>query len=127
MKHKKNKYQTVSLRKVFPAIGMMLLLVLLTSMNFFIYPSSLDDKAKSCWASTAGGDEESPENSSNPCPAGPDEKSPNKPISVNEEYIHEGPEVSSPFWDNPLFEHKIHETEKLQIVHFELITPPPKA
>lgn len=125
MKQRKKKYQTVSLGKIFPTVGMMLLLMLLTSMNFFIYPSS-DTKAKSCWAS-AGGDEESPENSNNSNPAGPDEKSPNKPISVNEEYIHEGPEADNPVWVNMLFEHKIHEAEKLQVVHFELVTPPPKA
>ena len=128
MNHKKKKYQTVSPRKVFPAVGMILLLLLLTSMNFFTYSSSADAKAKSCWSTTTtGGDEESPESSGNPCPSGPDEKAPNKPISVNEEYTHEGPEVSNPFWVNPLFEHKIHEAEKLQIVHYELLTPPPKA
>jgi len=125
MKQRNKKYQTVSLRRIFPAVGMMLLLLLLTTMNYFIYPSS-DTKAISCWAS-AGGDEESPENGNNSNPAGPDEKSPNKPISVNEEYIHEGPEADNPIWVNMLFEHAIHETEKLQIVHFELITPPPKA
>jgi len=124
MNTRKKKYQTVSLRKVFPTVGMMLLLLLLTSMNFFLYPSS-DTKAKSCWSPTTGGDEESPETGNNP--AGPDEKSPNKPISVNEEYIHEGPEVENPLWVNMLFEHKIHEADKLQIVHYELITPPPKA
>lgn len=126
MKQRKKKYQTVSPGKIFPTVGMMLLLILLTSMNFFIYPSS-DTKAKSCWTSAGGGDEESPENGNNSNPAGPDEKSPNKPISVNEEYIHEGPEADNPIWVNMLFEHKIHEAEKLQVVHFELVTPPPKA
>ena len=124
MKQARKKYQAVSPRKIFPTVGMMLLLLLLTSMNFFIYASS-DSSIKTCW--TSSGDEESPENG-NPCsPTGPDEKSPNKPVSINEEYIHEGPDMGNPFWINPLFAHKIHETEKLQIVHFELLTPPPKA
>lgn len=124
MKQASKKNKTVEGWRVFAAIGMMLLLVLLTSMNFFTYNSS-GSPVKTCWA--AGNDEETPE-TSNPCsPAGPDEKSPNKPVSVNEEYIHEGPDMDNPFWIDPLFAHKIHEAEKLQIVHFELITPPPKA
>jgi hypothetical protein len=124
MKRGKKKYKAIVSWKVTPTIGMMLLLLLLTSMNFFIYASP-DSSLKSCWTPT--GEEESPENN-NPCsPTGPDEKSPSKPVSVNEEYIHEGPNVDNPFGINPLFAHKIHEAEKLQIVHFELLTPPPKA
>lgn len=104
---------------------MMLLLTLLTSMNFFVYAGD-NSSIKYGWMTS--NEEESPE-TCNPCsqPAGPDEKAPNKPVSVNEEYIHEGPEVDHPFWIDPLFAHKIHESEKLQIVHYELITPPPKA
>lgn len=124
MKQTSKKYQAVSPRKVFPAVGMMLLLLLLTSINFFIYASPESD-IKSCWS--MANEEESPE-TNNPCsPAGPDEKAPNKPVSVNEEYIHEGPDLDHPFWIDPLFAHKIHEAEKLQIVHYELVTPPPKA
>ncbi|WP_276480674.1 hypothetical protein [Paraflavitalea pollutisoli] len=123
MKQARRKYHPFALRRVIPAISMMLLLTLLTSMNFFIYTAK-DAAAESSW--TATNEEESPE-SSNPCsPAGPDEKAPNKPVSVNEEYIHEGPDLDHPFWIDPLFAHKIHEAEKLQIVHSELLTPPPK-
>lgn len=125
MKQRRKKYRSILSWKVFPTVGMALLLLLLTSMNFFLYAG--DKETVMTCMSNSGGDEESPE-SSNPCsPAGPDEKSPNKPVSINEEYIHEGPEVENPFWVNPLFEHKIHEAEKLQIVHSECITPPPKA
>ena len=124
MKQTSKKYQAVALRKIIPAVGMMLLLLLLTSMNFFIYASP-ESPIKTCWSPS--NEEESPE-TNNPCsPTGPDEKAPNKPVSVNEEYIHEGPDLDHPFWIDPMFAHKIHETEKLQIVHFELLTPPPKA
>jgi len=124
MKQARKKYQALSPRKVFPAVGMMLLLLLLTSMNYFVY-SGNDEDTQTSW--TASNEEESPE-TNNPCsPAGPDEKAPNKPVSVNEEYIHEGPEIDHPFRIDPLFAHKIHEAEKLQIVHYELVTPPPKA
>ena len=124
MRQASKKYQAVPLRKIFPAVGMMLLLLLLTSMNFFIYASP-DSAIKISWAPT--NEEESPETNSPCSPAGPDEKAPNKPVSVNEEYIHEGPDVDHPFGLESMFTHKIHEAEKLQIVHFELITPPPKA
>lgn len=124
MKQASKKYQSVPPRRIIATVGMMLLLLLLTSMNFFIYASP-DAPIKTCWSAT--NDEESPE-TSNPCsPTGPDEKAPNKPVSVNEEYIHEGPDLDHPFWIDPLFAHKIHEAEKLRIVHFELVTPPPKA
>lgn len=124
MKQASKKYQAVALRKFIPATGMMLLLLLLTSMNFFIYASP-DSKVKTCW--TATNEEESPE-TNNPCsPTGPDEKAPNKPVSVNEEYIHEGPDMDHPAAIESILAHKIHAAEKLQIVHFELQTPPPKA
>ncbi|MBO9566345.1 MAG: hypothetical protein J7621_26460 [Niastella sp.] len=124
MKQTSKKYQVFWLRKTIPAVAMMLLLLLLTSMNFFVYASS-DSKAKTNW--TASNEEESPE-TNNPCsPTGPDEKAPNKPVSVNEEYIHEGPEMDHPSGIESILAHKIHAAEKLQIVHFELVTPPPKA
>ncbi len=124
MKQTSKKYQAVTLRKIIPAAGMMLLLLLLTSMNFFIYASP-DSGVKTCWS--ASNEEEAPE-TNGPCsPTGPDEKAPNKPVSVNEEYIHEGPDMDHPFGIESILAHKIHAAEKLQIVHFELVTPPPKA
>lgn len=124
MKQTNSKNKAVWLRKTIPAVGMMLLLVLLTSMNFFIYADP-DSKVKSCWAAPT--EEESPETNSPCSPTGPDEKAPNKPVSVNEEYIHEGPEVDHLFGIESILAHKIHAAAKLQIVHFELQTPPPKA
>jgi hypothetical protein len=124
MKQASKKYQAFWLRKTIPAVAMMLLLLLLTSMNFFVYASP-DSKEKTNW--TASNEEESPE-TNNPCsPTGPDEKAPNKPVSVNEEYIHEGPEMDHPSGIESILAHKMHAAEKLQIVHFELQTPPPKA
>ena len=101
---------------------MMLLLVFLTSINQFIYSSDKDDVAVA-W----NADEEEP----SPCypqsPAGPDEKSPDAPVSINEEYIHDHHTDVNPFWANALFTHMIHEADKLRFVHSEIHSPPPNA
>lgn len=110
--------------KVFLGVGMMFLLLLLTSINFFIY-SSPDYKTQQV-VQACTGNEDSSDNY--PCnPAGPDEKSPNSPVSLTEEYIHDGEQLDDPFWTNSLFQHMIHEAEKLCIVHCERFSPPPEA
>jgi hypothetical protein len=111
--------------KRFSAGCLIVLLLLLTGINFVIYADN------SCQDSITWADSNnSPEESESGCPgspAGPDEKSPNAPVSINEEYIHEHAGVVNPFSINPLFEHKIHEAEKLCVVHFDLFVPPPEA
>ena len=117
-----NKRTGRSVRRTLLTAGLMLLLLFFTGVNYFIYGSNKPE-TKITWTCT---EEESSE--SYPCnPAGPDEKSPNSPVSFTEEYIHEGEEVTNPFWINHLFQHMIHEAEKLSIVHFELLSPPPEA
>jgi hypothetical protein len=101
----------------------MCLLLLLTSINFFIYSG----EAKSHMQYSCVEADEDCSSQSNPNPAGPDEKSPGNPVSITEEYIHEGEDSVDPYWINALFCHKIHEAEQLNIVHFEIISPPPEA
>jgi len=100
------------------SVAMALLLLLLTGINYFIYaPSDPDDllyEAES--TATIPGS-----------PTGPDEKSPTGPVSINEEYVHDHESPVNPFWANALFEHMIHEADKLCVVHFELVSPPPEA
>ena len=106
------------------AVGLMCLLVLLTSINFFIYSGDSKEQVQySCVSS----EEDGSASQGNPNPAGPDEKSPGNSISLTEEYIHEGEHSVDPFWINALFRHKIHAAEQLNIVHFEIISPPPEA
>ena len=108
--------------RAFLAVGLMCLLVLLTTINFFIYNGTAKEQVQySCISSS---DEEA---QGNPNPAGPDEKSPGNPVSLTEEYIHEGENSIDPFWINALFRHKIHAAEQLNIVHFEILSPPPEA
>lgn len=111
--------------KAFLSVTMMLLLLWLTSINFFIYAAA--DNTHKTVSLQCSNEEESPETfPCNPNPAGPDEKSPGAPISLTEEFIHDLEHAEDPFWTNALFQHMIHEAEQLCIVHFERLSPPPE-
>jgi hypothetical protein len=110
----------ISTGKIVTAISMVFLLLFLTCVNQVIYGSS--DKASISWNCD---DEPGPCYPNNP--AGPDEKSPDAPVSINEELIHYHESHESPFWANALFTHMIHEADKLCVVHFEILSPPPNA
>lgn len=103
-------------------LSMMLLLLFLTNVNQFIYSSGKDSSFIS-WNCE--------DDDSRPClpgnPAGPDEKTPDAPVSINEEYIHHHESPVNPFWANALFEHMIHAADKLCQVHSEIHSPPPNA
>jgi hypothetical protein len=115
-----NNKKYSSLGKSFLAVGLMLLLLFLTSINFFVY-SSGQEQAELVLNTGA-------EEDSSPCsPSGPDEKPPANPISVNEEYLHGHDEISDPFLINKLFVHMVTASEKIELVHFELLSPPPEA
>ena len=93
-------------------------LFILTGANFLVYPS-----AQSANASLAHNNDSKDEES----PAPVEEKSSSKTgLSIQEEYIHElhAFELSAFI---VLSKHKIPAVEKLQVVHFELDAPPPKA
>lgn len=83
----------------------------LTSLNYFLYPSS--DKEVI---------------SQNTPPSGPtEEKSSNAGFSLAEEIHHEDCFVFSHHSFNDHFLHHLTQAEKLQIVHPELLLRPPRA
>jgi hypothetical protein len=125
MQKVKTKYYQSNAGRKFLSAGLILLLLFLTSVNYFLYPGS-GKSATAVVCATDTSDEESPRDLPN-SPAGPDEKSPNAPVSITEEYVHEYDNPINPLLMNAIFQHMVHETEKLQVVHFELLSPPPEA
>jgi hypothetical protein len=115
--------RNITAGKILSAVTMMLLLLFLTCVNQFVYGSSQADVA----ASWNCNEEDPGPGYPNGGPAGPDEKSPDAPVSINEELIHFHETHESPFWANALFEHRIHQSDKLCVVHFEILSPPPNA
>ncbi|AEW02883.1 hypothetical protein A4D02_02530 [Niastella koreensis] len=124
MKKTIQKTYTVSAVKKVVAIAMMLLLVWITGINFLYLSKSTGKTVVAC-ASTDGDEDSSDCSTGNP--AGPDEKSPDAPITLSEEFIHEYHNPVSPDWTNALFQHKVHEAEQLCIFHPESFSPPPEA
>ena len=117
------KQYTVSAAKRIVAIAMMLLLVWITGINFLYLSKNTSSALVTCI--DTDGDEDSSDCNSNP--AGPDEKSPDAPITLSEEFIHEYHNPVDPDWINMMFQHKVHEAEKLCIFHPESFSPPPEA
>lgn len=102
---------------------MILLLVFLTGINYFLYPDKESPNPAIIMADGSG-TEDLP---SNNFPGGPDEKSPDTPVGISEEYVHAHGQELSPFWTNAIFSNLIHEAEKLCMVHYDLFSPPPEA
>jgi hypothetical protein len=117
------KQYTVSAAKRIVAIAMMLLLVWITGINFLYLSKNTSSALVTCI--DTDGDEDS--NDCNNNPTGPDEKSPDAPITLSEEFIHEYHNPVDPDWINMMFQHKVHEAEKLCIFHPESFSPPPEA
>jgi len=126
MKKTIQKGYTVSAVKRVVAIAMMLLLVWITGINFLYLSKSASSTLVACASSTDGDDDDSNDCNNNN-PAGPDEKSPDAPITLSEEFIHEYHNPVNPDWTNALFQHKVHEAEQLCIFHPESFSPPPEA
>jgi hypothetical protein len=116
------KHQTESAAKKLVAMVMMLLLLWITGINFLYL--SKDGSAAFITCIDANGDEDTDCTSS---PTSPDEKSPDAPITVTEEFLHEYHSTVNALWVNMLFQHKVHEAEKLCIFHPESFSPPPEA
>ncbi len=102
---------------------MMALLILLTSMNFFVFPSEDSDKQLSSIETTNGSTDSSPDDNK-PSPTGPDEKAPGNPVSISEEYLHDQNELDDSFAEN-LIHQLLLVCSKVHPPHSELITPPP--
>ena len=115
-----NKYQDVSAGKNLLAVALMFLLVFLTTANFFFYPQD----SNSGYSFMSGQTDEAEGFPGSP--SGPDEKAPGPPVSFSEEYIHGHLEVTDFFLSNRLFKHLIKASEKIELVHFELLSPPPE-
>ncbi len=108
--------------KSFLAAGMILLLLFLTSVNYFRFSDK--SLSSSAWVT----DSQDAASASTDNPAGPDEKSPNtNAFSFTEEYIHENHHIINPLWTNNIFLHQLHNAGKVSVVHFELLSPPPEA
>lgn len=101
-------------------LGMMLLLLFLTNVNYLIFPQ--DKEAIKIELVNEDGQADASQTN----PAGPDEKSPNSSLSVNEEYVHKQEELQDPNWTNHLFQYMVQCSEKLHVVHFEILSPPPE-
>jgi hypothetical protein len=118
---KNKKYQSNTAGRSLLAVVMMVLLTFLTSANYFVYPSG-DSQVSSAFALNAEEEAEAFPGS----PSGPDEKPPGSPVSISEEYIHGHTEHSEFLLMNRLFRHLITVSEKIELVHFELLSPPPE-
>ena len=117
---KKNTYQDYSPGKMILSVIMMFLLVFLTTANFFFFS---EDPGNS-YSLIAGQDDDA--ESFPGSPSGPDEKAPGAPVSISEEYLHGHVEPSDFMLSNRLFKHLISASEKIELVHFELLSPPPE-
>lgn len=104
------------------SVFLMGLLLFLTVLNYFVYGGERD-KLDIAGVVVSADDEQSATPAANP--AGPDEKSPDAPISVNEEFIHKHTELTNPFWTNYYFRYLVADAEKLHVTHFEILSPPP--
>ena len=94
-------------------------LLLLTGANFIVYADSFS-KNHICKADSDKSDREAPS------PVEEKSKSSNNGPTVQEEYLHDKHSFKEFAWLDILLRHRIMDAEKLQIVHYELISPPPK-
>lgn len=117
---KKNKYQGYSIARSSVAVVMIFLLLFLTTANYFFF--SNDSGNTYSLVSNQDDDAESFPGS----PSGPDEKAPGAPVSISEEYLHGAHDPSDFVLSNRLFKHLITASEKIELVHFELLSPPPE-
>jgi hypothetical protein len=103
--------------KCITAVLMCCCLVLLTGINFIVFPGQpanhqISSAQKSEKDPSAPVEEKSSSNSS---------------LSVQEEYLHDQHSLDLLSENEKLLHHKNLVVEKLQVVHFELISPPPDA
>ena len=117
------KEYKVSVAKRIVTTVMMLLLLWITGINFLYCSKDATSALITCI--DTDGDEDSGADC-NTSPAGPDEKSPDAPITISEEFLHEYHNPVNPDWTSLLFQHKVHEAEQLCIFHPESFSPPPE-
>ncbi|MEO7264801.1 MAG: hypothetical protein ABIW38_07805 [Ferruginibacter sp.] len=94
-------------------------LILLTGVNFFVYPN-LDKQGSEKMSSKEKGS-----NESSPSPV--EEKAASVNTTIQEEYVHDY-QIHANFLALEIINHhRIIEAGKLCVVHLELISPPPNA
>jgi hypothetical protein len=119
MKKKSNiSRQSFSVTKIVSVMMMCLCLLLLIGDNFFVYTIG-SDNTKNISMITDIDENESPN------PVEEHSKS-NQGLTIQEEYLHERHSYKDFAWLTMLLYHRVLEAEKLQIVHYELVSPPPK-
>ncbi len=100
----------------FSVVIMCACLLLLTGMNFVIYPaidhSTFSDSMEKKDAPQAPVEEKSSENKNI--------------TNAQEEYLHDHTNNELAAF-NHLSLHKLHKAEKLQLIYFDILVPPPKA
>lgn len=122
MTSNKTTYQVHPVGRSVLAIVLMSLLLLLTTANYF---ASLSTKGENAMA--LGNSPEEDSEAFPGTPGGPDEKSPGSPVSFSEEFIHGHTENHELFLTDQLFTHLISVSERIELVHFELLSPPPES
>ena len=90
-------------------------LVFLTGINFVLYPPASQDTIM-----CADNGDNSP-----PLPVEEERSETSGSASVAEEYLHDlhGSELS---WLDKISMQKVHDAARLEIVHYELLSPPPE-
>jgi hypothetical protein len=114
-------YQVYPAGRNFLTIALMSLLLLLTTANYFAALSNESENAMALGNSPEEDSEAFPGT-----PGGPDEKSPGNPVSISEEFLHGHCENNELFMTDQFFTHLISVSEKIELVHFELLSPPPE-
>ena len=98
-------------------------LLFLTTANFFVGASSIEDSQAAMPVSQKSAD------SNEDLPAAPnptEEKTSTNSISVIEEYLHKDHFDFNLFNSGKRILHQIAVTQKIELVHFKLLSPPPE-
>ncbi len=108
--------------KIISAVMLICCLIFLTSLNYFVYPSTDSE----CQASSLT--DKSEDSGSKPDPSGPtEEKSGNTGFSILEEFLHENHPILNFEILNQQYQHQVAEADKIPVFHGDLVSPPPKA
>jgi len=108
----------------FLSIGLMFFaLLFLTTANFFVGASSMEDNHATMPVSQQSAD------SNEDLPAAPnptEEKTSTNSISIIEEYLHKDHFDFNLFNSGKRVLHQIAVSQKIELVHFKLLSPPPE-
>ena len=108
--------------KFMSAVMLICCLIFLTSLNYFVYPST----DSYCLASSMT--DQSEDSGNKPNPSGPtEEKAGGSGFSVLEEFLHENHPALNFEILNQQYQHQVAEADKIPVFHGDLVSPPPKA